>query len=286
VQPSSAHSNSTSSSNTHNPNPRTINQTITANSLSTNSAHTQQQYQTHAHAHHQQLPQAQSHSSVVAGKRQGSANSNMLSFVNYSNSNTISNTTNTTNTANTTTNANSASHPNNSGGGAGACKNKHGGNGSGSGLKSGPEVGQGSASGGESNERAGSSVGEKDLIVIHVYDDHKKLSKDFKCSKEVLISEMKYFEKYISDLKSFDDIDISVHCDITIFGWLMKYLEKRRILKSSYKKFMIANMNNDELISLVQNDRDRCTQEIQAYMTKEEKNKFEKPKLSIFTFVC
>ena len=35
---------------------------------------------------------------------------------------------------------------------------------------------------------------------------------------------MKYFEKYLSDSKSLDDIDISVHCDITIFDWLMRYV--------------------------------------------------------------
>ncbi len=35
---------------------------------------------------------------------------------------------------------------------------------------------------------------------------------------------MKYFEKYIADQKSLDDIDISVHCDILIFEWLMNYV--------------------------------------------------------------
>ena len=35
---------------------------------------------------------------------------------------------------------------------------------------------------------------------------------------------MKYFEKYLSEQQTLDDIDISVHCDITIFDWLMKYL--------------------------------------------------------------
>jgi hypothetical protein len=35
---------------------------------------------------------------------------------------------------------------------------------------------------------------------------------------------MKYFEKYLVDQKSLEDIDISVHCDVTIFDWLMKYI--------------------------------------------------------------
>ena len=35
---------------------------------------------------------------------------------------------------------------------------------------------------------------------------------------------MKYFEKYLSDSKTLDDIDISVHCDINIFDWLMRFI--------------------------------------------------------------
>ena len=38
---------------------------------------------------------------------------------------------------------------------------------------------------------------------------------------------MKYFEKYLLDSKSPDDIDISVHCDITIFDWLMRYIHRK-----------------------------------------------------------
>ncbi len=37
---------------------------------------------------------------------------------------------------------------------------------------------------------------------------------------------MKYFEKYINNQSVLEDIDISVHCDINIFEWLMRYLHK------------------------------------------------------------
>lgn len=50
------------------------------------------------------------------------------------------------------------------------------------------------------------------------------MNKDFKCDKNLLINNMKYFEKYLSDSKTLDDIDISVHCDINIFDWLMRYI--------------------------------------------------------------
>ena len=37
---------------------------------------------------------------------------------------------------------------------------------------------------------------------------------------------MKYFEKYLKehDADDLEDIDIAVHCDITIFDWLMRYV--------------------------------------------------------------
>mgnify|MGYP006078836767 CR=1 FL=1 len=64
-------------------------------------------------------------------------------------------------------------------------------------------------------------------IIIHVCDENKKMNKDFKCDKNLLISNMKYFEKYLSDSKSLDDIDISVHCDIGIFDWLMRFIHHK-----------------------------------------------------------
>ena len=36
---------------------------------------------------------------------------------------------------------------------------------------------------------------------------------------------MKYFENYLTEATSVEDIDISVHCDIKIFEWLMRYLK-------------------------------------------------------------
>jgi hypothetical protein len=38
---------------------------------------------------------------------------------------------------------------------------------------------------------------------------------------------IKYFEKYLSDIKTIDDIYISVHCDINIFDWLMRCIHRK-----------------------------------------------------------
>ena len=65
------------------------------------------------------------------------------------------------------------------------------------------------------------------VIIIHVCDEAKKTTKDFKCERDLITKHMKYFDKFINNDKSLDDIDISVHCDINIFNWLMKYIHNK-----------------------------------------------------------
>ena len=51
--------------------------------------------------------------------------------------------------------------------------------------------------------------------MIHVLDPLHKKTKDFKCKKEILLREMKYFEKYtgVEDPETtLEDLDISVQC--------------------------------------------------------------------------
>lgn len=39
---------------------------------------------------------------------------------------------------------------------------------------------------------------------------------------------MKYFDKFLAENESgYDDIDISVHCDVEIFEWLMNYIHEK-----------------------------------------------------------
>lgn len=62
------------------------------------------------------------------------------------------------------------------------------------------------------------------MIVIHVCDENRKINRDFSCNKVLLLSEMKYFRTYLTGSSTYDDIDISVHCDVHIFEWLVKYI--------------------------------------------------------------
>ncbi|XP_049640693.1 SANT and BTB domain regulator of class switch recombination isoform X1 [Suncus etruscus] len=64
-------------------------------------------------------------------------------------------------------------------------------------------------------------------MVIHVCDEAKNLKEDFICPRDLLIAEMKYFAEYLSmDAQRWEEVDISVHCDVHIFNWLIKYVKR------------------------------------------------------------
>lgn len=61
-------------------------------------------------------------------------------------------------------------------------------------------------------------------VIIHVCDEVKNTSKDFMCPQSLLVSKMGYFADVTAGQK-LEDMDISVHCDIQIFEWLMKWVK-------------------------------------------------------------
>ncbi|KAJ1408659.1 hypothetical protein B484DRAFT_403479, partial [Ochromonadaceae sp. CCMP2298] len=68
---------------------------------------------------------------------------------------------------------------------------------------------------------------EGDVVVIHVCDENQQISRDFCCKRDILVAHMKYFEKFLAENEhGYDDIDISVHCDVEIFEWLMSYINE------------------------------------------------------------
>lgn len=53
------------------------------------------------------------------------------------------------------------------------------------------------------------------------------VKKDFYCPRDLLVAEMKYFAEYLStDTQRCEEVDISVHCDVQIFDWLIKYVKR------------------------------------------------------------
>ncbi|OMJ85002.1 hypothetical protein SteCoe_13777 [Stentor coeruleus] len=61
-------------------------------------------------------------------------------------------------------------------------------------------------------------------IIIHVCDEGKKINRDFKCPKNILVAKMKYFESHLQNCQAVEDLEISVHCDVDIFEWLIQYM--------------------------------------------------------------
>ena len=59
------------------------------------------------------------------------------------------------------------------------------------------------------------------------------VKQDFQCARDLLVQEMKYFAEYLStDAQRWEEVDISVHCDVQIFEWLMKYVKRSNIEKA------------------------------------------------------
>ncbi|XP_008560289.1 SANT and BTB domain regulator of class switch recombination [Microplitis demolitor] len=70
-------------------------------------------------------------------------------------------------------------------------------------------------------------------VEIHVCDESKNIKKDFRCPQKLLIQKMCYFADVTAGQK-LEEMDISVHCDIVIFDWLMRWVKKDIIKKSEW----------------------------------------------------
>ncbi|XP_063541605.1 SANT and BTB domain regulator of class switch recombination [Cydia strobilella] len=70
-------------------------------------------------------------------------------------------------------------------------------------------------------------------VEIHVCDEVKGLKKDFRCPQKLLVSKMGYFADVTAGQR-LEDMDISVHCDIQIFDWLMRWVKRDSILVADW----------------------------------------------------
>ncbi|CAG9815083.1 unnamed protein product [Phaedon cochleariae] len=62
-------------------------------------------------------------------------------------------------------------------------------------------------------------------VEIHVCDEVKSSKKTFFCNQKLLVAKMGYFAD-VTQGQRLEDMDISVHCDIGIFEWLMQWVKK------------------------------------------------------------
>ena len=88
--------------------------------------------------------------------------------------------------------------------------------------------------------------------MIHVCDEARRIERDFKCQRRLLLTEMKYFRTYLSS--SYDDIDISVHCDVHIFDWLMQYIHNNEVPPGLGSQLASLECNNKHSLACMNVD--------------------------------
>ncbi|XP_049319916.1 SANT and BTB domain regulator of class switch recombination isoform X2 [Astyanax mexicanus] len=89
-------------------------------------------------------------------------------------------------------------------------------------------------------------------MVIHVCDEAKNLKQDFSCPRDLLVKEMRYFEEYLSvDTQRWEEVDISVHCDIQIFDWLMNYVKRNSAAHEPGKHIDKHKLEPSNVISIL-----------------------------------
>ena len=80
-------------------------------------------------------------------------------------------------------------------------------------------------------KRAGPRVGPPPgCILIHVLDEARHERRDFTCDLRVLLKEMRYFKRHLDadvENKPNSSAEMSVHCDIPTFEWLVDDVEGR-----------------------------------------------------------
>ena len=65
-------------------------------------------------------------------------------------------------------------------------------------------------------------------ITIHVFDEARGARKDFSCDLRLLLREMGYFKGHLGGVLGPHELEMSVHCDIAVFSWLLEYVKASR----------------------------------------------------------
>uniref|UniRef100_A0A182WCT7 DUF3342 domain-containing protein n=1 Tax=Anopheles minimus TaxID=112268 RepID=A0A182WCT7_9DIPT len=78
-------------------------------------------------------------------------------------------------------------------------------------------------------------------VIIHVCDEVKGSSRDFSCPQKLLITKMGYFADVTAGQR-LEDMDISVHCDLQIFEWLMKWVKKESVAQDEWPALDPSNV--------------------------------------------
>ena len=89
-----------------------------------------------------------------------------------------------------------------------------------------------------------------DEVTINVCDEARKVNKYFFCKRSVLVTHMKYFERFLAENESSFDLDISVHCDVEIFEWLMTYIHEPTVRPQLDKSIVVSILISSEFLQM------------------------------------
>ena len=62
------------------------------------------------------------------------------------------------------------------------------------------------------------------MMRINVVDNFKCQKQAFSVSRSLLTKHMAYFNKVLADYAPHDKINITIHCDVGVFSWLLDYI--------------------------------------------------------------
>ena len=93
--------------------------------------------------------------------------------------------------------------------------------------------------------------GNKNIVVIHVCDENRQVTRDFNCRRDILMENMKYFKTYLSNAEhTMEDVDISVHCDVEIFEWLMQFIHASSNHPKLDKSIVVSILISSEFLQM------------------------------------
>lgn len=79
------------------------------------------------------------------------------------------------------------------------------------------------------------------MVTIHVCDEVKNITRDFVCQQALLVAKMGYFADVTAGQR-LEDMDISVHCDVQIFEWLMRWVKRESIVQDTWPQLDSTNV--------------------------------------------
>lgn len=89
------------------------------------------------------------------------------------------------------------------------------------------------------------------MVLIHVHDEARKVTKDFECERELLLKEMPYFKNYLQDEgEGGGDVNILVHCDMKVFDWLLQYA-KQELDRGAQDKAQAPQLEVSSVVSIL-----------------------------------